>query len=283
MDATPMLRSILLALDDTPGALAARETAVGLARRTGAALTCAAILDCPHTRDSVEPVPIGGAAFAERRNAALAKQAEAEAAAAFAAVREIAAGLPITALGLEEAPEPALLGAAAQHDLVVIGRDCTLGREEPDDGLAPVIEALLQDGARPLLVVPPDPPPAEDGCVLVGYDASVPSQRALQLFALLGLAEGSAVKLLSADADAEEAARMAAEGAAFLRGHGLSVEEWSVAGGHPAELLCAEALTLRARMLVMGSFGKSGLRALFLGSATRQLLREAPCPVFVHH
>lgn len=278
-----MLRSILLALDDTPGAHAARDAAIALAGRTGAALTCAVVLDRPHTLDSSEPVPVGGAAFAERRNAAVAAQVEAEGRAALAAAREAAGALPIEALTLEEAPEPALLRAGAAHDLIVLGRDSTLGREETEDGLAPVVEELLRDGARPLLVVPPAGA-AQDGPVLVGYDGSLPAMRSLQLFALLGLAEGSPVRLLAAHEAPEVAARLAAEGAAYLRRHGLAVEEWAVAGGRAAELLLAEAATLRARLLVMGAFGSpTGLRAFLLGSTTRRLLREAPCAVFVHH
>ncbi|MBL6453973.1 universal stress protein [Belnapia sp. T6] len=276
-----MLRSILLALDDTPGALAARAMAIALARRTGAALTAAAILDRPHTLGAREAVPVGGAAFAAHRNAALAARLEAEAAAALAAAREAAGDLPIETVTLEEAPEPALLRAGVRHDLIMLGRDSTLGREETEDGLAPVIPALLRDGARPLLVVPPGP--AAAGPVLVGYDGSLPAMRALHSFALLGLGAGAPVKLFSADPDAAEAARLAAEGAALLRRHGLAVEEWAVAGGHPAELLLAEATTTHARMLVMGAFENSGLRTLLLGSATRILLRRAPCPIFVQH
>ncbi|RYJ03532.1 MAG: universal stress protein [Acetobacteraceae bacterium] len=272
-----MLRSILLALDDTPGALAARAAAIALARRLGAGLTACAILDRPHTLGAQEAVPIGGAAFATHRNATLAARLEAEAAAALEAARAAAGDLPIEALTLEEAPEPALLRAGAGHDLLVLGRDSTLGREQTEDGLAPVIPALLRDGARPLLVVP-DAAPAEAGPVLVGYDGSLPAMRALQLFALLGLAESSPVKLLSVG---PEAARLAAEGAGFLRRHGLAVEEWALTGGHPAELLLAEARTLGARLLVMGAFGTTGLRALLLGSATRRVLRDAPCPVFI--
>jgi nucleotide-binding universal stress UspA family protein len=278
-----MLRSILVALDDTPGATAARDAALALARRSGAAVTAAVVLDRPHTLDASEPVPIGAAAFAERRNARLAAQAEAEAAAALDAARQAAGDLPLEVLRLEDAPEPALLTASAGHDLVVLGRDSTLGREETEDGLAPVIEALLQEGARPLLVVPPGPPPLPGAPVLVGYDGSRPARYALQLFALLGLAEASPVKLLSAGDSREEVARLAAEGAGFLRRHGIAVEEWAVTGGQPAELLLAEARSLKARLLVMGAFGHTGLRALLLGTATRRLLRDAPCPVFVSH
>ena len=99
-------------------------------------------------------------------------------------------------LRLTDAPEEALIAAGATHDLIVIGRDSTLGLEVNDDGLAPVIEALLRGGARPLLVVPPGKVPAAGG-VLVGNDGSVPAMRAMQLFALLGLGKGLPVKVLS--------------------------------------------------------------------------------------
>ena len=75
-----MLRSILLTLDDTPGAMAARDLAFALAREHGARVTALVVLDRPHTLDSRQSVPIGGASFATRRNAALAAQVEAEAA-----------------------------------------------------------------------------------------------------------------------------------------------------------------------------------------------------------
>lgn len=276
-----MLRSILVALDDTPGATAARDAAIALARRSGAALSLATVLDRPHSRDAEEAVPVGGSAFAEHRNAILAARLEAEAAALLAAATTACGDLPHAVLTLEDAPEPALLQAGARNDLIVLGRDSTLGREEAEDGLAPVIEGLLKDGPRPLLVVPPGAP--ELGQVLVGYDGSLPAQRALQSFALLGLAEGDAVKLLAASPDRAEAGRLAAEGAAYLRHHGLTVTEWPVVSGHPAELLLAEAAILPARVLVMGGFGKTGLRALLLGTAARRLLREAPCAILVQH
>jgi nucleotide-binding universal stress UspA family protein len=278
-----MLRSILVALDDTPGALAARDLAIALAGRTGAALTCAAVLDRPHTRDAIEPMPPGAMAFAERRNAALAAEAEDQAQAALAAANAAAGAVPITASLLPEAPEPALLRAGATHDLIVLGRDCTLGREETEDGLAPVAEALLRDGARPLLLVPPGAAATAEGAVLVAYDGSLPAMRALQLFALLGLAETSTVKVLSVDEDAAEAARLAEEATQYLSRHGVSAEAWPIEAGRSVEVLLAEATTTRARMLVMGAFGTSGLRALLLGSPTRALLRHAPCAVFVHH
>jgi nucleotide-binding universal stress UspA family protein len=277
-----MLRSILVALDDTPGAKAARDAAFALSRRSGAALTAAVVLDRPHTQSEHEFVPIGGAAFKARRDAALAKRAQEEAAVALTECAQAAAGHPYTELQLDDAPERALLRAGATHDLLVIGRDSTLGLEATEDGVAPVIERLLMDGARPLLVIPPDAAPG-DGPILVGYDASLPAMAALQLFALLELAEGAPVRVASAAETREAAVAMAEEGCAYLRRHGLDATPLALLGDRPADLLLAEAEGLRARMLVLGSFEESGLRRLLAGSATHTLLQHARCPVFIHH
>lgn len=276
-----MIRSILVALDDTAGAVAARDLALALARATGAALSAATVLDWPHVKDANEAVPPGAAAFKERRDAARAKRVEAEAAAAFTACTEAAGETEFTRLRLTDAPGPALLAAGATHDVIVIGRDSTLGLEENDEGLAPVIEELLHGGARPLVVVPPSP--AVEGEILVAYDGSIPAMRALQLFALLGFGKGAQLRVLSVDDRLAKAKQLAEEGAAYLRRHGLSAEPVAVEGSHPLEALLAEATSMPARLLVMGAYEHGGWRTLFTRSLTKRLLAGAPCPVFVAH
>ncbi|MFC3126758.1 universal stress protein [Pseudoroseomonas globiformis] len=281
-----MIRSILIALDDTPGAAAARDLAIFFARRDGSHLAAAVVMDLPHTRDAAGPVPIGGGAFLEHRNAALVQRAEAEARAALDAFDAAAGDLPVEKLRLEEAPEPALLRAAAGHDLLVIGRDSTLGQESSEDGLAPVIEGLLRHGARPLLVVPPRAEmPGYDpaGAVLVGYDASIPAQRALQIFALMKPEEDAEIRVVSVDADAGRARALAEEGRAYLSRHGFNATALAVEGDRPADLLLEEAARMKPRLAVLGSFEVTGWRGLISGSATRKLLRMMPCPVFIHH
>lgn len=271
MRPSAMLRSILVALDDTPGATAARDLAFALARRHGARVTGLLVLDRPHTLDSHEPVPIGGGAFAARRNAALAAQVEAEAARVLADAQAAANGLAFLVARREEAPEPALLAEGAAHDLIVVGRDSTLGREDTDDGLSPTVEALVRDGARPLLVVPPGPP--RQGPVLIAHETTLAAQRTLQLFALLGLAAEVPVRLLSL-----VPAEMDAMGA-YFRAHGI-VAATEVVRGSATDALLAEAES--ASMLVAGAGEEGGLSRLLQGSDTARLLRGAPCPVFIH-
>jgi nucleotide-binding universal stress UspA family protein len=272
-----MIASILLALDDTPGAAAARDLAFAMARRTGAAVAGVFVLDRPHTSPMHEPMPMGGRAFAARRNKRLAQALEQEAAEVLAAARAAAGDLPFEIHTRLEAPEPALLAEAAYHDIIIIGRDSTLGREACDDGLSPTVEALIRDGVRPLLVVPPGFAPDAAGPALIGYHGSMAGMRTLQLFALLGLGGEGEVRLMDFSPKGE-----ALEGiGAYLERHGCSVDGSAVKGDEHDTLL-AEARRLPARMLVLGADEENGLARLVFGSATARLLRASPCPVFVH-
>ena len=279
-----MIRRILVALDDTPGARAGVDEALALARTTGAGLGAALVLDVPHTSDLNEPVPPGGIAFLEHRNEALRRLVTEEAETALAEFVAKAGELPFEVLRLPEAPEKALLRASSLYDLIVIGRDATLGREEvDDDALAPVISALLQHGSKPLLVVPPEMQPRPAGMILIGYDGSVPAQRALSSFALLGLAGDMQVQVLSIAAKKEEARALAAEATSFLAAHDILAEAIGLEGERPIDLLLAEVEILKPRLLVAGAYEENGLLALLLGSGTRKLLTEVTCPVFIQH
>lgn len=272
-----MIASILLVLDDTPGAAAARDLAFALARRTGAALTGVFVMDRPHTSDVHEPVPVGGGAFAVQRNKRLAEALREEARDVVAAARAAAGDLPFEVHLREEAPEPAILAEGAQHDLIIIGRDCTLGREACDDGLSPTVEALIRDGVRPLLVVPPGAPATAEGPALIGYHGSLAGMRAVQLFALLGLGREGEVRVLDFSPGGAGVAGMEA----YLRHHGCKVSATAVTGDEHDTLL-AEARRLPARMMVLGADEEGGLSRLVFGSATARLLRASPCPVFIH-
>jgi nucleotide-binding universal stress UspA family protein len=277
-----MLRSILVALDDTPGAVAARDAAIALARRTGATLTAAVVLDRPNTASDHEAVPVGGAAFKARRDAKLTADAEAEAAAALAACSAAAGDLRYDVLRLEDAPEPALLKAGATHDIVVVGRDSTLGREQVEDEVAPVIEHLLRESSRPLLVIPPATALLAEGLVIAAYDGSAPARDAFQLFALLGLGAGSPVRVAAVGDSRAEAQAMAEEGASILRRHDIAAEPHAIAGDDAAALILTEAEAAGARLLVTGAFGGSSLMRLLTGSTTHRLLRDSRVPLFIH-
>jgi nucleotide-binding universal stress UspA family protein len=145
-----------------------------------------------------------------------------------------------------------------------------------------VIEQLLRDGARPLLVVPPGVSLPADGPVLAAYDGSAPSRETFQLFALLGMAGESLVRVAAVESTRAAALKLAEEGAASLRHHRIAAEPLPIVGGDAAELLLAEAEAIGARLLVMGAFGGSSFMRLLVGSTTHRLLRDARLPIFIH-
>jgi nucleotide-binding universal stress UspA family protein len=272
-----MMRSILVALDDTPGSAAALALAVGLARQANAVLTGAAILDRPHRADEHEAVPIGAGAFKRHRDLVSLSQGRAECDARF---DELRAHLPAAhTLLLEDAPAEALIQAAASHDLLVMGRDATLGLEQADDGVAPTLTALVAEAPRPVLAVPPGA--SGQGPVLVAYDGSVPAMRAVHLFALLGLGNGRDCTVLTVGDDHVAARHVCDGAAALLRAHGLAAHAEPVQADDAVAHVLERAARMGAGLLVMGAYEESRLTTFFTGSATEQLLRDAPCPVFV--
>jgi nucleotide-binding universal stress UspA family protein len=54
-----------------------------------------------------------------------------------------------------------------------------------------------------------------------------------------------------------------------------------IEAGDPAEVLRAGAASHRAELLVVGSRGRSPVRAALLGSTSHSLAGDAPCPVLV--
>jgi nucleotide-binding universal stress UspA family protein len=56
---------------------------------------------------------------------------------------------------------------------------------------------------------------------------------------------------------------------------------FEVLEGNPAESICNYAKRSGADIIIIGSSGKSGLQKLLLGSTSRTVANEAPCPVLI--
>jgi len=59
---------------------------------------------------------------------------------------------------------------------------------------------------------------------------------------------------------------------------GLTVETLA-REGYPPEVICEEAKSQKADLIVMGTHGRSGLAHLLLGSTAERVVQKAPCPV----
>jgi nucleotide-binding universal stress UspA family protein len=62
---------------------------------------------------------------------------------------------------------------------------------------------------------------------------------------------------------------------------GAGADQTQVLVGDPGPALCAFAAEASARVLVVGSRGRSGITRALLGSVSDFVVRNAPCPVLV--
>jgi nucleotide-binding universal stress UspA family protein len=67
---------------------------------------------------------------------------------------------------------------------------------------------------------------------------------------------------------------------AELAASGITVET-RIDHGDPASAISAVARSLGCDLIVLGTRGRKGIARLLLGSVAAQVLREAPCPVFI--
>lgn len=139
--------------------------------------------------------------------------------------------------------------------------------------------------------------PGSSGRIVVGVDGSAPSAQALRWGVALAKLTGQELRGVSAwtpptaygwgpiidGTDWEENARVVLAEAvkeALDDADAALVHQESVQG-HPAQVLLEAAR--EADLLVVGNRGRGGFTGLLLGSVSRHVSANAPCPVLVVH
>ena len=287
-----MLRSILVALDGSESSTKASQVALQLASQHGAHVEGLGIVNSGWIQRP-ETVPIGGMAVktvldlsrlgtARERVDRVLQDFKAQLAQAGISSHDVRAaeGNPLQLIARE----------ATAHDLVAVGRNSIFDVEGELYNLPVCVERIVREGPRPILLVPSET--SEGGVadnqpsILVAFDGSPAASRALHMFALLGLAENRAVHVITvaegSDAATETAGRacdlLARHGASHARAIGLGDRE----AGTPSETILGLTRSIGAEIIVMGAYGRRGIREIF-GSTTREVLNACPTVLFLHH
>jgi nucleotide-binding universal stress UspA family protein len=212
--------------------------------------------------------------MAERENAARSMFEKAVAARRLAAEWRVAAGYPSEGVALH----------GRYVDLIV------LGQTDPDNAEAALFHPRPEEVAlavgRPVLVVPyVGRFEAFGRHVLVAWNASRPATRAVN-DAMPLLAGAETVTVLCIDPDEDKRAHGEVPGtdiAVHLARHGVNARvESTVSGGiGVGNALLSRASDIGADLLVMGAFGRTRVRELLLGGATRTILESMTVPVLL--
>lgn len=176
----------------------------------------------------------------------------------------------------------ALARMARFADLVVVSQ------YDPDEALTEpgwrIPEYVAITSARPVLVIPCASAPEPGRHVLVAWNGSRESSAALQA-ALPLMRRAARVRIVSFrspdDADLLDD-RWQADLAAYLARHGVEADivalDQDIDHGHA---LLAMAVAEAVDLIVMGCYGHSQFRELFLGGVTRTVLRDTTVPVLI--
>jgi len=177
-----------------------------------------------------------------------------------------------------------LLLQSRYADLIVVSQPDPHDRFGAEHGLP---QTLALGGTRPVLVVPPAYDGAQiAGNVLVGWDGSMPAQRAISAaLPLLVQARSVTLALINPERQAElHGEEPGADMALYLARHDVKV---NVVVEHTrareSDALMALARHRHADLMVIGAFGHSRYREWFLGGVTRDLLGSAPVPLLMAH
>jgi len=81
----------------------------------------------------------------------------------------------------------------------------------------------------------------------------------------------------------ERAGKVLDEARAMAEQAGISAELLHVPNAHPATTIIETAKSRGCDLIVMGSHGRRGLKKLFLGSQTSEVLADGSVPVLVVH
>jgi len=182
----------------------------------------------------------------------------------------------ITASWSEECrvPEENLLDRVRHADLTVVGRP-----RQTDYMPLDLIEKLLMEGGRPLVIASDEAPPATIGTIMVGWQEKPEAARALTA-ALPLLRIARRVILVEIFRKRPVEPTLANLGR-HLERHGIYAEVLEVQEPFtPAEAaLPALARKARADLLVVGGYSKE----MLFGGVTRTVIDGAAVPVFLLH
>ncbi len=157
------------------------------------------------------------------------------------------------------------------------------GENEPHH----LIDHLLFGTGRHLFLVPHDWTgfkPLDHA--IVAWNGSRESARALaEALPLLHAAKRVGVLVVEGEGQTRTDPLKANDAVLHLRHHGIDAVKYRAVGEEDdtADILVRECRSLGANLLVMGSYGHSGLHELLPGSATTRILRIAPFPLLIAH
>ena len=187
----------------------------------------------------------------------------------------------VTATWIEEinSGDAAVAQLARLYDLSVVARPT------PDSPVArrQLLEAVLFESGRPILISPPEAPQSLGGQVMIAWNGSTETTLTIGL-AMAFLARADRVVVLAVEGgmvegpSADDVRRMLARS-------GIAAEARIIKpdGRSTGQAVLAEAKRDSIDLVIKGAYTHSRLRQMIFGGATTHIINETTVPVFMAH
>jgi nucleotide-binding universal stress UspA family protein len=268
-----MLKSILIGLDGTPYSNAAVDLGIQWAKKFDALLVGLGIVQVPVICE--QESELVGRDYSTGKLSKQLLDEDHHKIKVFLegfAQRCMEAGVAYNLLKDVGLPYEEILRESQRFDMVLLGHETHFHfglKDRPDETLWHV----LKRDSRPVTIVPAK---LESGSsVVLAYNGSPQSDRALQAFQASGLDLGEEVYVVSGDELLPDALCLANRAVKFLRLHKINaITHASVITDSVVQMVLNAVRQKNARLLVMGAYGHSTVREFLLGSTTKAILER---------
>lgn len=278
-----MIRRILVALDpdaDTPVAI---DYAFAIARRYGTEVTGMACVDTERIEDSASGGGIGSMHYAEKLREKLTSQTRARAHELIAAFEEASTEAKIRYADevKEGAPSERIIENMRYHDLLIIGKEPHFFYGHPDQKTS-TLAHVVKGTVGPVVIVPDVY--REVTRVVISFDGSTPSARAMQRFAQMkpfGAELDVHVVTVYEKKEKDRAELLLDQAQRYLEAHGFKARAAALKGDKPFENIMDHADQVDADLIVAGAHSVSKVQKLAFGSTTETLIKKGNSPLFL--
>lgn len=277
-----MLKSLVVGVSGSASSQAAARLAMQWGQAHDAKVIGVGVLDDEQLAHA-EPVPIGGGQFKAERDQIVLAKAEQRLAGVLAEFNRACriAGVQHRSFVTRGNAAERLTEHAQRADLLVVGHQ----RLESTNSIVPTTHTLtasIKRAVRPIVCV--SGLTYTENCVLVAYDGSPQAARTVAAFVGLGLFADLPIRLITIEKSLGDLAYDTTLASEFLEAHGFKIDVTCFTSNEsPSEALLRLIDETRPALVVLGAFGKSWLREVFLGSVTTDLLHKSHTPLFLYH
>jgi len=168
-------------------------------------------------------------------------------------------------------------GFEKDADLIIIGkRGERTGSDE--EHLGSNFERVVRASHKPMMVASRSYEPIKR--FLIAFDGRASAMKAVNYLAQNPAFNDLECRLLSVTDSTAEAEQQLESAAASLRDAGYAVET-KIRPGQPEAVICETIRSDDIDLLLMGAYGHSRIRNLFIGSTTTQMIRSCKIPVLL--